>query len=287
MKINVSETDTRVGRIALITITGDNGCIIRLSNLGAGITSVVVPDRRRELDDIVLGYTDPADYMADGPCAGKTPGRFANRIAGGHFSIDGKAYDLIVNNGPNALHGGPTGFMNRLWEWRLTSRGVCFSRTSPDGEEGYPGNLYTEVEYIWDDVNTTLYITYRASTDTPTVVNLTNHTYFNLAGHNSGSCLNQYLQLMCRRWLPVDDTDIPLSDNLEPVSGTPMDFLSPKALGADIHADFSTLRIGKGYNHYFMLDDTESNDTLRPLAILTDPQSHRRLEVSTTYSGAR
>ncbi len=286
MKINVTETDTRVGRIALITITGDSGCIVGLSNLGAGITSVVVPDRNRELDDIVLGYGDPADYMADGPCAGKTPGRFANRIANGHFSIGDNRYSLTINNGPNALHGGPTGFMNRLWQWRLTSHGVCFSRLSPDGEEGYPGNLHVEVEYSWDDVNTTLSITYRATTDATTIVNLTNHAYFNLSGHDSGSCLDQYLQLMCRRWLPVDNTDIPLSDNLEPVEGSPMDFLSAKPIGADIRTDFSTLRTGKGYNHYFMLDDSKNNDSLRRLATITDPRSHRGLDISTTYPGA-
>lgn len=286
MEIIADIVNSCLGEMALITIRGNYGYTIGLSNLGAGITSLVVPDRRGTMADIALGYANPADYMADGPCAGKTPGRYANRIAGGRFAVDGRRYQLVCNNGANALHGGPTGFMNRLWEWTLLDDGVRFSRLSPDGEEGYPGNMRVVVEYRWDDESHTLRIGYYAETDRTTIVNLTNHVYFNLSGHDSGSCLEHELQLNCPLWLPVDDTDIPLSDRCELVAGTPVDFMRAKPLGQDISADFSTLRVGKGYNHYFMFDDYDGSGTLRPIAVLTDRRSGRKVEIVTTYPGA-
>lgn len=170
-------------------LINSTGASVQLSPLGAGITSVIVPDPSGKLEDVVLGYADEADYLDDGPCAGKTPGRFANRIARGRFSIDGHEYRLSCNNGPNALHGGPQGFQNRVWDAEEFPGGVRFTRTSPDGEEHYPGTLHATVAYRWDDKNR-LTIDYTSTTDAPTIVNLTNHAYFNLAGcaENSVRC---------------------------------------------------------------------------------------------------
>ena len=153
-KTVIERFDSPEGQIAVVTMTNRRGASVSLSNLGAGIVSVIVPDREGKLADVAIGYENPADYMADGPCAGKVPGRFANRIAGGLFNLDGVAYKLAINNGPNALHGGPTGFQNRLWDVGLVGDdAVRFTRLSPDGEEGYPGNLTVVALYRWTDDN--------------------------------------------------------------------------------------------------------------------------------------
>lgn len=264
-------------------LTNSTGASVQLSPLGAGITSVIVPDPSGKLEDVVLGYADEADYLDDGPCAGKTPGRFANRIARGRFSIDGHEYRLTCNNGPNALHGGPQGFQNRVWDAEEFPGGVRFTRISPDGEEHYPGTLHATVEYRWDDQNR-LTIDYTATTDAPTIVNLTNHAYFNLAGCGKGNALGQILQIFSSRYLRTDETDIPTGD-IPPVAGTPMDFTSPHEIGRDIHADFENLLSGKGYNHYFFIDGWLNDGQLRTAARLHDPQSGRTLTVRTTLPG--
>lgn len=256
-----------------------------LSSIGAGIVGVWVPDKDGKLDDVVLGYNKHDSYVADGPCAGKVPGRFANRIALGHFTLDGKEYSLAVNNGPNALHGGPTGFQNRVWESRVVSdNSVEFKYASADGEEGYPGNLTATATYTWDDDNK-LTLRLRAVTDAATVVNLTNHAYFNLDGEASGSVLGQELKLRASRYLPTDATQIPTGE-LAPVEGTPMDFREFKALGRDINADFEPLKIGKGYDHCWVLDDYRKGE-LRPAATLRSDRTGRVLEVSTTQPGVQ
>ena len=248
--------------------------------MGAGIVSIIVPDRNGNLADVVLGYRNPADYLADGPCAGKIPGRYANRIAAGRFAIDGQEYTLAINNGPNALHGGPTGFQNRVWQAREVAPGcIEFAYHSADGEEGYPGNLVVTATYTWDD-DCTLTLALKAVTDKATVVNLTNHTYFNLAGHDSGSVLDHQLQLYASRYLPTDPTLIPLGE-MAPVAGTPMDFTAPKALGADIKADFPALKYGKGYDNCWVIDDYQPG-VVRLAARLHDERSGRTLEVSTS-----
>ncbi|MDE5724358.1 MAG: galactose mutarotase, partial [Paramuribaculum sp.] len=210
MKISRQTAPSPMGEITLYTLTNANGASVTLSSLGAGIVKTEVPDRNGKLDDIVIGYADPADYIDDGPCAGKVPGRFANRIAKGRFTLDGKEYTLAINNGPNALHGGPTGFMNRIWDSEANAEEgtVTFCRTSHDGEEGYPGNLKVKATYTWTDDNV-LTLRLQADTDAPTVVNLTNHAYWNLEGHNAGSILDHELQLACSRYLPTADTLIP------------------------------------------------------------------------------
>lgn len=277
-------TQTKKGDITLLTIVNASGASVTLSTLGAGIVSVNVPDREGRMADVVLGYADPADYMADGPCAGKIPGRYANRIAKGRFSVGGREYQLAINNGPNALHGGPTGFQNRLWTVeKAEGDTVVFSYTSADGEEGYPGQLKATATYRWNDANE-LSLDLRAVTDSETVVNLTNHAYFNLGGHDSGSVLAHELWLGASRYLPTDDTLIPLGE-LSPVGGTPMDFTEAKPLGRDIKADFSALNYGKGYDNCFVIDGADG--TLRDVARLTDPVSGRTLSVATTQPGVQ
>ena len=236
------------------------------------------------MDNVVLGYRDPASYIADGPCAGKVPGRFANRIARGHFSIGDKEYTLPINNGPNSLHGGPDGFMNRIWNSRLDGDTVVFELTSPDGDAGYPGELQAEARYTWSD-DCTLTLRLLAHSDAPTVVNLTNHTYWNLEGENSGSVLDHTLWLAASHYLPTDDTLIPTGE-IAPVEGTPMDFTQFRRLGDDIHADFPAITYGKGYDNCWMVDDYRPG-VLRHIATLNAPHSGRVLEVSTTQPAAQ
>ena len=261
-------------------LTNASGAYVELSSVGAGIVSVVVPDKDGKMENVVLGYDDPMSYFADGPCAGKTPGRFANRIAKGRFTLDGKEYELPINNGPNHLHGGPKGFQNQVWESRLNGEAVEFLYDAEDGEAGYPGNLKAVVRYEWDEDNS-LRITYTAESDAPTVVNLTNHTYFNL--DTEGSIEAHELTLNASEYLPTDPTQIPLGDS-EPVAGTPMDFVNPKPIGQDLHADFEALKIGKGYDHCWVLDDYEPGQ-LQRAAELYSPKSGRLVEVLTTQPG--
>lgn len=284
MKIQKTTAPSPIGEITLYTLTNSAGASVTLSSLGAGINSVVVPDASGKMDNVVLGYRDPASYIADGPCAGKVPGRFANRIAKGHFSIGDKEYTLPINNGPNSLHGGPDGFMNRIWNSRLDGDTVVFELTSPDGDAGYPGELQAEARYTWSD-DCTLTLRLLAHTDAPTVVNLTNHTYWNLEGENSGSVLDHTLWLAASHYLPTDDTLIPTGE-IAPVEDTPMDFTKFRRLGDDIHADFPAITYGKGYDNCWMVDDYRPG-VLRHIATLNAPHSGRVLEVSTTQPAAQ
>jgi len=292
MKTERSVYSTPVGEVEYFTLTNDRGSRVVLSSLGAGIVEISVPDRDGRLADVVIGYPKPEDYMADGPCAGKTPGRYANRIARGCMTIDGKEYHLPVNNGPNHLHGGPDGFQNRIWDGcEVASGQIRFSLLSPDGDAGYPGNLRVTVTYTWHE-DDKLLIEYEAVTDAPTVVNLTNHSYFNLAGHDAGAvkAMAQILKLNCHRWLPTDDTLVPTGE-VASVEGTPMDFLSPRPVGEAIFsvgatpstetliADFDAVRFGKGYDNCWLADDADGG--MREIATLSDPGSGRILTVST------
>lgn len=267
------------GDITLFTLTNAAGASVVLSSLGAGIVSVIVPDELGNLADVALGYKNPADYIGDGPCCGKTPGRYANRIACGKFNIDGVDYQLAINNGPNALHGGPEGFMNQIWEAETSGEQVKFTYKAKDGEEGYPGNLVAEVVYSWNDDNE-LKIELRATSDKKTIVNLTNHAYFNLDGEGSGSCLEHILKLNASKYLPTTDSLIPTGEMAE-VAGTPMDFTSPKVIGQDIKQDFPALNYGKGYDNCWVIDNWNKHE-LALAAVLTSPKSGRVLEVETT-----
>ena len=247
MKAFIETIDSPKGEITIYRLVNQSGASVTLSTVGAGIVGIEVPDSEGNLADVVLGYKDVKDYFYDGPCAGKVPGRYANRIARGHLVVDGKTYQLNINNGPNALHGGPEGFQNQIWDCEMIgSDTVVFSLFSPDGDEHYPGNLTARVAYTWTEDNI-LKIELSADTDAPTVVNLTNHTYFNLGGEDSGSMLDHELQLRCARYLPTDDTLIPTGE-MAPVTGTPMDFTQLKPIGQDIKQDFPALNYGKGYD---------------------------------------
>ena len=267
------------GDITLFTLTNASGASVTLSTLGAGITAIRVPDSNGVLADVALGYKNPADYNNDGPCAGKTPGRYANRIARGKFTLAGKEYQLPINNGPNCCHGGDGGFQNKIWNGRFIGDGIRFDYTSADGEEGFPGQVHAAVTYRWNDRNE-LAIEFSASADSKTIINLTNHAYFNLEGHNAGSVLEHELQLNADRWLPTDDTLIPTGE-IAAVEGTPMDFRTPKTLGRDIREDFPALRYGKGYDNCWVLNDWQKHRLTRA-AVLKAPRSGRILEVETT-----
>lgn len=265
------------------TITNSKGAYVTLGSIGAAIVGITVPDRDGRLADVVLGYDDAMSYFGDGPCAGKCPGRYANRIAKGRFQLGGKEYELPVNNGPNHLHGGPKGFQNKVWESRIDGEAVEFMYFSEDGEMGYPGSLKVVARYEWDE-DCALKLTFTARCDADTVINLTNHAYFNLNGFD-GDIKCHELTLNASEYLPTDDTLIPSGDS-EPVAGTPMDFINPKPLGQDLAADFPAIRYGKGYDNCYVIDGYEPGQIQRA-AELYAPESGRVLEVFTTQPGVQ
>lgn len=283
MEITKNTYPSALGTVTVYKLTNPSGASVELSTLGAGITGVTVPDSKGELANVALAYADPADYIADGPCLGKVPGRYANRIAKGELTIDGKDYQLAINNGPNALHGGPTGFQNRIWNAEELPDGVRFTYEAADGEENYPGKLAVVAEYHWSDDNV-LTLNLRATTDAPTVVNLTNHAYFNLEGADAGTILNHRLTLHAEKWLPTDSTQIPTGE-MAPVAGTPMDFRVAKEIGKDIKADFEALHIGKGYDHCWVADGWKKGVMIDEIAVLEAPASGRVLTVGSTQPG--
>ncbi len=273
----------------LFTLESPSGFRVAITNFGGTIVSLWAPDWHGNFSDVVLGYEDVAGYLAGKSFFGGIIGRFGNRIAHGRFAIDGTSYSLPVNNGSHHLHGGPRGFHTWLWRALPASDGaLTLSRTSPDGEEGYPGNLRVEVTYalMGDD---SLRIDYRAKTDKPTIINLTNHAYFNLAGHNSGSILDHELIIPADAYTPTDRGLIPTGE-LRPVAGTPFDFRAPHKIGERIETDAEPLRAGGGYDHNFVLARKQPTG-LELAARLADPDSGRVLEVLTTepaiqfYSG--
>lgn len=285
MKITQYAVNMEQGVITLFRIENSSGASVELSTLGAGVTSVRVPDKFGVIGEVALGYENAADYLNDGPCMGKIPGRYANRIAKGHLEIDGKTYQLAINNGPNALHGGPTGFQNRIWDAQIIPNGVRFTYLSKDGEENYPGNLTVKAEYTWSEDNV-LRLNLSATTDAPTVVNLTNHSYFNLEGADAGSVLDHKLKIKASRYLPTDSTQIPTGEKAS-VAGTPMDFTKPKEIGKDINVDFEPLRIGKGYDHCWVIDEWEKGKLVEEAVVLSAPSSGRILTISSTQPGVQ
>ena len=278
MKITTRRFPSERGQITVYRIVNAKGASVVLSSLGAGILEVNVPNKMGKIENVCLGYARPEDYFEDGPCAGKIPGRFANRIADGKFTLDGVEYSLAINNGPNALHGGPTGFQNRIWDSEIMVDGVRFTYVSADGEEGYPGTLTVTAEYRWTDRNK-LHLTLKAVTDKPTVVNLTNHAYWNLRGADSGSVLDHKMRINARRWLPTDEVQIPTGE-MAPVVGTPMDFRKLRRIDKGIRDNFEALVIGKGYDHCWVLDSEEA-------VILKEPTSGRKLVVKTDQPGVQ
>ena len=270
--------------IVIYTIRNANGCEVQLCNIGASIVSVKSPDRDGKIDDIVLGYKEPMSYFGDGAASGKSVGRVANRIAKGKMTIEGVEYNLEINNGPNHLHGGSKGFANQLWESRVETNRVVFSRTSEDGEQNYPGELYVEAGYYFSDDNE-LEITYMARTNKTTVVNLTNHVYWNLAGEGSGrDILDHELRLNCSRVLEMDPTQIPTGEYLD-VKGTPQDFTSWRKFGDEILSEFNHMKDFKGYDHFFVLDNWKPN-ILAEVGELRCAATGRKVEILSSQAGA-
>ncbi len=268
------------------TMTSASGTRVKILTYGGIIQAIETPDRDGKLANVSLGFGSLEMYVDHNPYFGCVAGRYANRIANGRFSLDGVAHQLAINNPPNSLHGGKKGFDKHVWTAMVRDGGVTLRRTSPDGEENFPGTLDVEITYSLSD-DGALRIDYRATTDRPTVINLTNHSYFNLAGEGSGAIFDHVLQLNARRYTPVDASSIP-SGELAPVSGTPLDFTSPTPIGARIRENFEQLRFGLGYDHNFVLDRPDPGDrTLIVAAIATDPGSGRRMEVTTTEPGVQ
>ncbi len=274
------------GRAAtLFTLTNARGHAVTLTDYGAAIVGITVPDRKGAMADVALGYDDLAGFLSLGnPYFGCIVGRFGNRIASGCFSLDGKTYQLAINNGVNHLHGGRRGFDKLLWTGAVIAQNppaVRFTLRSPDGDEGYPGALDVEVLYTWTD-ESELRIDYRAVTDRPTIVNLTNHVYLNLAGHASGDVLAHQVRLPAEHYVPVNSTLIPIG-SLASVADTPMDFRSPRAIGERLA---ETGGDPAGYDHTFVLQAGPSADLI-PAGEVVDPVSGRRLRVATTEPGVQ
>ena len=261
---------------------------VQVMNYGGYVLSVKIPDRTGKVADVVLGFDDPVAYYASNhakgnPFFGPIVGRYANRIAHAKFSLDGKEYTLPKNDGDNTLHGGPNGFHNHLWAGQAIPNGVELKYVSKDGEEGFPGNLTVTVRYTLkgDDLE----INYSATSDKATVLNLTNHSYFNLSGQGNGTILADQLKLNASRFTPVDSGLIPTGE-LKSVVGTPFDFLKPHAVGERINADDEQLRLGhNGYDHNFVIDG--GGKELKEAAEVYDPASGRVLQVLTTEPGVQ
>jgi len=270
----------------LYTLTNANGLKATLTNYGAILVSMEVPDRDGKLADVTHGYDTLEGWLSNTSYFGSTVGRYGNRIAKGQFALDGKTYSLAKNNnGENALHGGIKGFDKVLWDAKPVKQsgavGVEFSYTSPDGEEGYPGNLKNTVTYWLTDKNE-LRIEFKATTDKPTIVNLCHHSYWNLTGDPKNTILDHELMLAADRFLPVDKGLIPTGER-RPVEGTPFDFTKLTKIGARINAEDEQLKLGNGYDHCWVLRSKTGDVALA--ATLYDPSSGRAMDLSTDQPG--
>jgi aldose 1-epimerase len=275
------------------TLSNSKGMRVKILTYGATIAELWTPDREGNVADVVLGFDDMKGWTGPGnPFFGCIVGRYANRIAKGKFTLEGKEYTLAVNNGPNHLHGGKKGFDKNVWEFVKSAESdgalakdpkgfvqITFAYTSADGEEGYPGEVKTQVTYTLGNDNT-LSIDYSATTDKTTIINLTNHAYFNLAGHGSGNVLDQQLQLFADNYTPTDETLIP-TGKIAPVEGTPYDFRKPEKIGA---------RIGKikgGYDVNYVVNRKKDAPSLAQVARVIDPKSGRMLDMFSTEPGVQ
>ncbi len=271
--------------VSRYTLTNGKGMRVRIITYGAIIQSIEVPDRTGKLADVTLGFDTLEGYLGRHPYFGSIVGRYANRIGGAKFTLDGKTYSLAKNNGGNHLHGGLKGFDKVIWDAEEIRGddwvGVKLHYLSPDMEEGYPGNLSVTVTYKLNSKNE-LWIDYKATTDKPTVINLTNHAYFNLKGQGEGDILGHIVTINADRFTPVDAGLIPTGE-IRSVKGTPLDFTEPHPIGERINSDYEQIKLGKGYDHNFVLNGKPGE--LRLAARVVEPSTGRVLEVLTTQPG--
>lgn len=273
-------------KTTLCVLTNEQGCEVTVTNYGAKIVSLMIPDQNGKLVDVVTGHQNINDYLqSEEPYFGAVCGRYGNRIANGRFTLDGVVYDqLAINNGPNNLHGGIKGFNAVVWDIeKIDRQSVVLTYTSADGEEGFPGTLKTTVTYSLSDDNT-VKIQYEAVTDKPTVLNLTNHSYFNLSGIGDPYIGDHLLEINADYYLPTDNTAIPYGPQ-EKVEGTPMDFRTPFEVGARIDEEFEQLIFGKGYDHTYILNKGEGDITF--CARCSSPKTGIVMEVYTTEPGVQ
>ena len=274
-------------RVEVFTLTNASGMEVQVLTYGAIVKSIRVPDRRGQFADVVLGYDSMEGYATNPPYLGALVGRYANRVGNAQFTLDGKTYKLAANNNGNSLHGGLKGFDKVVWNAmpfeKYGDPGVVMTYGSPDGDEGYPGKLSMRVMFTLTQKNE-LTIDYTASTDKPTVINLTHHDYFNLAGEGSGSALAHVLMINADQYSPVEANMIPLAQPAS-VAGTPFDFRKPTPIGARIDMDDPQLKIGSGYDHNFIIN-RKANDLVLA-ARVEEPNSGRVLEVRTTEPGVQ
>ena len=274
--------------VDLYTLTNATGASVQVATLGGTVVSVKVPDKTGALGDVVLGFDSLDGYLGPHPFFGVLVGRYGNRIGNARFALDGKTYTLAKNNGVNSLHGGLKGFDKYVWKTREVASpdglAIELTHVSPDGDEGFPGTLSATVRYTWTDANA-LRIDYTATTDKPTVINLTNHSYFNLSAGAAATVLDHTLQLAADKFTPVDKGLIPTGE-LRPVAGTPFDFAKPRRVGEQIDKDDEQIKFGGGYDHNFVLRQP-ANGTMRLAARVAEPTSGRIMEVTTTEPGVQ
>jgi aldose 1-epimerase len=273
--------------VELFTLKNPAGMEVQITNYGGIVTSLKVPDRGGKFDDVVLGYDTLDGYLKSTPYFGAIVGRYANRIGKAQFPLDGKTYQLAANNGPNTLHGGLKGFDKAAWQAdtfeRAGEAGLVLTHVSPDGEEGFPGAVSLKITYTLTDKNE-LAIDYHATSGKPTVINLTNHGYFNLGGDGSGDILGHEVTINADRYTPVDATLIP-TGVLASVAGTPFDFRTKTAIGARIDADDPQIKLGGGYDHNYVLN--RQGNELVLAARVEEPKTGRFMEVRTTEPGVQ
>jgi aldose 1-epimerase len=268
--------------VYMFTLTNKTGNVVRITNFGGKINWIEVPDKNGKKENITFGYDTFEGTITGDMSYGSVVGRYANRIANGKFTLDGVEYTLPVNNGPNTLHGGPGGWHSVVWEAEVLKDSefpaIRLTYTSPDMEMGFPGTVNAEVIYTWTDDNE-LVMDYKCTTDKKTVINITNHAYFNLHGAGNGDILDHVLTLKASAFTPVDSVMIPTGE-IRPVAGTPFDFTAPHTIGERIGENYDQLVLGKGYDHNFILDNKEPVDV-----IVHEPVSGRVLEVITDQPG--
>jgi aldose 1-epimerase len=286
VKTDFGKTDGKA--CSLYTLTNANGATLSATNYGGIVTSLVVPDRNGKMEDVVLGFGNLESYLRNNPYFGSLIGRYGNRIGNAAFQMEGKTYRLAANNGENNLHGGNKGFDKVVWDAKELESpdaiGLEFKYVSLDGEEGFPGKLSVKVVYWWTNANE-FKIEYSATTDATTIVNLTQHSYFNLAGEGSGDILNHVLMINADSYTPVNKNQIP-TGTLVAVQGTPFDFMKPTVIGDRIDADGEQLKFGGGYDHNWVINKNKTGE-MALAATVYEPKSGRFLETITTEPGVQ